>query len=399
MKTKWYHQLHWKLFVSHLVIITVAVIALLSTANVIANVVIEQGVPVYPGVTLDKTTSEWQPEPEVKAMMLERFQIAVQEAIIVAAIAALATAVLMSLFISRRIVEPLQAISTMSQRLAQGFYRERTMINAEGELSELNRNINHLADALEQTEQRRRALLADVTHELRTPLATIEGYMEGLIDGVVKPDTETYTLLLRESIRMQRLIEDLELLSRAEAGQIRITPRSLDLRRVLESIIARLKPQFDEKGITLSSHLNDVILAVWADPDRIEQVVINLLTNALRYTPNGGEVEMHTWIEDERIITAIRDTGIGIAAEHLPHLFERFYRVDKSRSRSSGGSGIGLTIARHLMYAHGGDLYAESPGVGRGSTFYITLPRASAFSIVPYQVDPASASTISALQR
>jgi histidine kinase len=382
MKTKWYHQLHWKLFVSHLVIITVAVVALLSTANVIASVVLDQGVPFYPGVTMEESAG-WQPEPMVKEMMLERFQIAVQEAIIVSAVVALATAVLMSLFISRRIVEPLQAISAMSQRLAQGFYRERTMINAEGELSELNRNINHLADALEQTEQRRRALLADVTHELRTPLSTIEGYMEGLIDGMVKPDAQTYTLILRESIRMQRLIEDLELLSRAEAGQIRITARSLDLRRVLDSIIARLKPQFDEKGIILSSRLNDIILAVWADPDRIEQVVINLLTNALRYTSEGGRVEVHAWVEDERIVTAIRDTGIGIAPEHLPHLFERFYRVDKSRSRASGGSGIGLTISRHLMYAHGGDLYAESPGSGRGSTFYITLPRASAFAVSP----------------
>ncbi len=393
MKMKWYHQLHWKLFVSHLIIITVAVVALLSTANGIASMVLEQGVPVYPGFSVLDETSQWQPDPAVKDVMLNRFQIAVQEAMIIATAVALATAVLMSLFISRRIVEPLQAISAMSQRLAQGFYRERTVVNTEGELSELNRNINQLAEALEQTEQRRRALLADVTHELRTPLSTIEGYMEGLLDEVVQPNNQTFQLILRESVRMQRLIEDLELLSRAEAGQIRISPRAIDLRHVLETQTLRMNPQFEEKGITLESKLTDTILAVWADPDRIEQVVINLLTNALRYTPTDGHVGVHAWTEEDRIVVAIRDTGIGIAPEHLPHLFERFYRVDKSRSRASGGSGIGLTIARHMVYAHGGDLYAESPGPGLGSTFYFTLPRASAFAINAQATAPLTTSS------
>ena len=154
-----------------------------------------------------------------------------------------------------------------------------------------------------------------------------------------------------------------------------------------------MNPQFEEKGITLESKLTDTILAVWADPDRIEQVVINLLTNALRYTPTDGHVGVHAWTEEDRIVVAIRDTGIGIAPEHLPHLFERFYRVDKSRSRASGGSGIGLTIARHMVYAHGGDLYAESPGPGLGSTFYFTLPRASAFAINAQATAPLTTSS------
>lgn len=379
---KWYHQIHWKLFVSHLIVIIVAVVAVLTIAHTTAGVALEHGFPLYPGVShsgvdLDKL------DPVLKDLMVERFQVVVQEAMLVAAVVALAAAVLMSLFISQRIVEPLQAISTISQRLAQGFYRERAVVNVEGELEELSHNINHLAEALEQTEQRRRALLADVTHELRTPLSTIEGYMEGLLDGVVEPDSRTFSLILRESVRMQRLIEDLELLSRAEAGQIRITPRSIDLRSVLDNLVTQFQPQFHEKEITLQSKLNDTILAAWADPDRIEQVTINLLSNALRYTPPGGDVSVHAWLDDERIVVAIRDTGIGISAEHLPHLFERFYRVDKSRARASGGSGIGLTIARHLVYAHGGSLYAESPGPGQGSTFYYTLPRTSPFSVNP----------------
>lgn len=381
-KMKWYHQIQWKLFVSHLIIIIIALVALLSTANAIAGVVLDHGVPVYPGFPVDELNN-WQPTPKIKEQMLLRFLIVVQESILVAVLAALASAVIMSLLISKRIVEPLQAISLVSHRLAQGFYRERVTVNADGELAELNNSINQLAEVLEQTEQRRRTLLADVTHELRTPLSTIEGYMEGLIDGVVKPNEQTFSLIMRESVRMQRLIEDLELLSRAEAGQIRINPRPVDLRIVLENLVTRFQQQSSEKDITLESKLRDIILSVWADPDRIEQIIINLLTNALRYTPPGGHVGVHAWTEEERVVVAVRDTGIGISPEHITHLFERFYRVDKSRSRSSGGSGIGLTISRHLIYAHGGDIYAESPGIEQGSTFYFTLPRASPFAIDP----------------
>jgi histidine kinase len=290
----------------------------------------------------------------------------------------LSAVIVMSLIVSRGIVEPLQAMSRISKNMAQGFYRERIVVTSEGELAELSRSVNQLAEALEQTEQQRMTLLADVIHELRTPLTTIEGYMEGLVDGVVKPNDQTFNLVMREAVRMKRLIEDLELLSRAEAGQIQVRARPIDIRTILEKLAIQFQPQFAAREIKLTMILPAGKLpAVWADPDRVEQVVINLLTNALRYTPGGGNVTLQAWGGERYVIVSVKDSGIGISKEHLPHIFERFYRVDKSRSRSSGGSGIGLTVARHLVYVQGGQLYAESEGAGRGSRFWFTLPWAS----------------------
>jgi histidine kinase len=299
------------------------------------------------------------------------------DALLVSAFAALEAALIVSLSISTRIVEPLQAISAISRRLAQGFYQERTAINSDDELAELSRSVNQLAEALEQTEQRRMALLADVAHELRTPLATIGGYMEGLIDGVIKPDAQTYNLVLHESVRLQRLIEDLGLLSRAEAGRIPIAPRLLNLVDILQKMERRFQPEFATHEIDLVLRIAEGLPEVYADPDRIEQVLINLLTNAMRYTPAGGRVILRARearSAEDFVMVSVEDTGIGIAPEHLPHLFERFYRVDKSRARASGGSGIGLTIARHLVYAQGGEMWASSEGVGQGARFHFTLP-------------------------
>jgi histidine kinase len=251
------------------------------------------------------------------------------------------------------------------------------VIKSDDELAELSRSVNQLAEALEQTEQRRMALLADVTHEIRTPLATIGGYMEGLLDGVIKPDEHTFNLVLHETTRLRRLIDDLQLLSRAEAGQIPISARPVNMRAILRNLVARLKPQCDAHQIKLSLVMPDSLPAVYADPDRVEQILINLLSNACRYTPGGGSVLLRAYEEEYAVRVMVEDSGVGIAPEHLPHLFERFYRVDKSRARASGGSGIGLTIARHLVYGQGGDIWVESDGPGHGSRFYFTLPRTS----------------------
>jgi len=386
----WHQKLRWKLFISHLVIIVVAMVVLLGVAHFLAKTGLGQNVPS----TLDSAAAETSlitPGPVLDQSLQERFQLVVDQALLIAAFGALATAVVVSLFVSRRIVEPIMQIATVSRRLAQGFYRERTLIASDDELADLSRSVNQLAATLEQTELRRLNLLADVAHELRTPLATIEGYMEGLIDGVVTPDKQTFGLVLRESARLQRLIEDLDLLSQVEAGQLSIAPQQLDLHDELTNVADQFVPQFATKGVQLRLDLPSNLPITWADPDRIEQVMINLLANALRYTAAGGQVTLHAHLEatdgeaDPASVDGepnaarwvrieVRDTGIGIASEHLPHVFERFYRVDKSRARTSGGSGIGLTIVRYLVYAHGGDLSATSAGVGRGSTFTLKLP-------------------------
>jgi histidine kinase len=305
---------------------------------------------------------------------VEQFQTVLQQALLVSGFAALAAAIVVSLFVSRRIVDPLLTLSIVSRRLAQGFYRERTRISSDDEIAQLSQSVNQLADALDQTERRRLALLADVTHELRTPLATIGGYMEGLLDGVIEPSPQTFSLILHESNRLQRLIEDLELLSRVEAGQLPVVARRTDLQRVLEEVVAQFEPLFRANQVALALHLDVDLPPVWADPDRVNQVLINILSNAYRYTPSGGRVTLVADVVDKMVVVAVRDTGIGISPEHLPHIFERFYRVDKSRARQSGGSGIGLAIARHLVYAQGGEIWAESDGPGKGTTFCFTLP-------------------------
>ncbi|NTW97919.1 MAG: HAMP domain-containing protein, partial [Oscillochloris sp.] len=372
---RWPHQLRWKLFISHLVIVVIADVVLLATATFLASIGLVNSAPLTLGAAAAETGS-LDPSAIVQAPPLQQFQAVVQQALLVSGFAALAAAVVVSLFVSRRIVEPLLTLTNVSKRLAQGFYRERTRIASDDEIAQLSQSVNQLADALDQTEQRRLALLADVTHELRTPLATIGGYMEGLIDGVVKPSPETFSLILHESSRLQRLIEDLELLSRVEAGQLPVVARSIDIGGLIDAIRVQFEPLFASNQVRLRIEAPMRLPAVWADPDRIDQVLINLLSNAYRYTPVGGEVVLRATIMAEMLAIEVSDSGVGIDAEHLPHIFERFYRVDKSRARQSGGSGIGLAIVRHLVYAQGGDISVWSAGKGQGTSFTFTLPLA-----------------------
>lgn len=379
---KWLRQLRWKLFISHLIIVLMAYVVLLAAANVLASLGWTGFAPLTLGAAAAETGQLQAGLTTEAGELQEQFQSVIQQALLISGFAALAAAVIVSLFVSRRIVEPIQTLSNVSRRLAQGFYRERTSIHADDEISQLAHSVNQLAEALDQTERRRLALLADVTHELRTPLATIGGYMEGLLDGVVSANPATFNLILRETRRLQRLIEDLELLSRVEAGQLPVVARAIDLRPVLEAQLAQFETLFSSNQVTLQLDAPAQLPQVWADPDRVAQVLINILANAYRYTPAGGTVTVQVTTDDHEVRVAVIDTGIGIAAEHLPHVFERFYRVDKSRARNSGGSGIGLAIARHLIYAQGGEIWAESDGIGKGARFIFTLPLAPQMAFV-----------------
>lgn len=367
-------RLGLRLLASYLLLILVGTVMLVATAEWMAPTAFHRH--------LQQMTEAGGPVPEHLARDLYRnFRAAVHESMFMAVSVSAAAALLISLFISRRVVEPVRTLGAATGRIAAGHYSERVAVPGDDELGDLARHFNQMAATLEQTEERRRQLLADIAHELRTPLASIQGYMEGLADGVFPPDPSTYELVHREAARLQRLVRDLAEVSRVEAGQVSVHPQPTPPSALIEAATARLRPQFEDKGVQLLTPAGPTapeLPPVAADPDRIVQVLINLLGNALHYTPSGGRVQV--WAEPAAGGTMVRfvvtDTGIGIPPEHLPHIFDRFYRVDKSRSRVGGGSGIGLTIARHLVEAHGGEIQAHSPGPGRGATFSFTLPRA-----------------------
>jgi histidine kinase len=311
---------------------------------------------------------------EMQADLFTNFRAAVTEALLVSTTAALVSAIIVSFFVSRRVVTPIRQMMEASQRIAAGRYQERVDATGMDELGQLAHSFNQMATTLEQTETMRRDLIANVAHELRTPLASIKGYMEGMIDGVLPVEPDTYQQIYHEADRLQRLVNDLQELSRVEAGAFELKRRPLAVGELVQQTAIRLRPQFEEKEVDLTLNIPADLPLVRADEDRLNQVLLNLVGNALQYTPSGCAVTITAKTQNQELLVVVSDTGLGIAAEHLPHLFNRFYRVDKSRSRAGGGSGIGLTIAKHLIEAHGGHIWAESKGEGRGSVFTFSLP-------------------------
>jgi len=362
-------HLGWKLLASYLLTILVGAVVLWTTAEA-----------VVPGVVAEHQALMARllgQHPDLQPELVTELGGAVNTALGIGAAAAVLTALAVSLFVTRRIVAPIRAMARASTRIAAGRYDERVPVPSDDELGELAARFNQMADSLARVEQRRRDLIADVAHELRTPLASIAAYMEGLMDGVIPATPETFSRVSRDATRLQRLVDDLQNLSRAESGQVPLHLRRVVVRDLIDAAVGRLRPQFDEKGVRLTAEQAPDDVAVLVDPDRIGQVLVNLLGNALQYTPAGGRVELRVRREQGYVAIAVTDTGIGIATDHLARVFDRFYRVDRSRARASGGSGIGLTIARHLVEAHGGAIRAESAGPGLGSTFTVTLPLAA----------------------
>ena len=307
--------------------------------------------------------------------LYQDFRASFNEALFYASLAATLVAILLSLYLSRSVVAPVQAMSLASQRISEGHYEERVAVGGEDELAQLAGNFNQMAEKLSQVESMRRQLIGDVSHELRTPLTAIKGSMEGLMDGMLPATPETFQEIHAEADRLNRLVDDLQELSRVESRAYELDLRPLEVRSLVETVSKRLAPPLESKRIFLDVHLDPHVPPVLADEGRLVQVLTNLIGNALQYTPENGKITLRVQAVDKAIHFSIQDTGVGILPEHLPHVFDRFYRVDKSRSRrAGGGSGIGLTIARALVEAHGGRIWAESPGEGQGTTFTFTLP-------------------------
>jgi len=363
-----------KFLLSYLLIVLVGVATLLAVTFALAPTLFQaQLAPIlqrHPGAL---TTAE------ASQHILGSFLGTLLSALAVAAIAATVTSLAISLFVARRITGPLQQMTRVSERISAGHYAERievAPVHRADELGQLASSINALAVVLEETERRRLEVIGDVAHELRTPIATLQGYLEGLLDGVIEPTPQTWAMLHTEAGRLRRLVDDLQELSRAEARQITLSAQPVAPQRLVQSALEPLEGQFAEKGLELQIHAPENLPPVVADPARAVQILTNLLVNALRYTPAPGRVEVVASREEDMVAFRVTDTGVGLTPEQLAHIFERFYRVDKSRSRAFGGSGIGLTIARSLAQAMGGEIRVVSAGLGQGSSFTLTLPRA-----------------------
>jgi two-component system sensor histidine kinase BaeS len=288
--------------------------------------------------------------------------------------AAVATALVLSWIVSVRIVRPVRALAGAAQHIARGAHGARVPQRGTDELAQLARAFNEMAASLARAEDTRRQLLADVAHELRTPLATVESYLEALADGVLPADSENWGAIRAETRRLGRLVNDLQQVSRAEAHQLDMHPSPTPPATFLEDAARAARPAYAAKGVTLDVELTRRLWAVEVDPERIAEVLANLLANALRHTPRGGRVTVCASQDDDLLEIAIADTGEGIPAEHLERVFERFYRVDPARSRTTGGTGIGLAIVRAIVEAHGGTIAASSQGAGQGATFTLRLP-------------------------
>ncbi|MFF7643856.1 ATP-binding protein [Streptomyces canus] len=313
--------------------------------------------------------------PQLSRHLEDAFLAAGGIALAIGTAASLTAAVAASVLLTRRLSRPVRALADAATRLAAGDYSTRLGPTRLGpEFDTLTNAFNTMADALESTERTRRRLLGDVAHELRTPLATIEAYLEGLADGVRTLDAHTLQVLGAQTTRLHRLVEDISLVSRAEEHRLTLARATVPAARLLEAAAAAVRPAYAAKGVDLRVSADPRTPALEADVDRLVQVLVNLLTNALRHTPADGTVTLAAQPAGARVLLSVTDTGEGIAAEHLPHLFERFYRADPARDRAHGGSGIGLAIARALVHAHGGTINADSAGSGTGAVFRISLP-------------------------
>ena len=365
-------QLGAKLFIANLAVILIGVIILAITIQVTIPAAFNRHMGMMAsGGMMGMGQGQGQGAGKT---LFENFRASMFESLVYAVAASVLAALLVSLFLSRRIVAPVRDLTDASQRLTDGHYDERVQVNGSDEIAQLAARFNQMAAQLEQVESMRRQLIGDVTHELRTPLTSIKGYMEGLVDGVLPATPETFNQIHHEADRLSRLVDDLQELSRVEAKAYSLDFRSVTVSNLVQTTVKRLSPQATAKRINLRSSLPADLPHILADEDRITQVLVNLVANAIQYTPEGGDVTISAARHEDEIYISIKDSGIGIPPEHLANLFTRFYRVDKSRSRNAGGgSGIGLTIAKHLVEAHGGRIWAESAGEGQGSTFSFSL--------------------------
>ena len=358
-------SLRSRLFVSHLLVMAVGIMTLVVIGRLYS--------PRLFVITLERYDNGVLSVQRHRTQLVKGFEAAWSRGMMWSILIGGGAAAGLSYWLSRRIIRPLDQIEEVTRQFAAGHLAERVPPSEISEIQRLANSFNRMATDLENVEQRRRDLVGDLTHELRTPLTIIRGYLEGLADGTVEADPDLYQRLADETTRLQRLVSDLQELSKLEAGYFPIQAQPVDLCPLLSGLVRTFTDQFASKdGVEINLQCPANLPQPMADPARIKQVIINLVSNALRYTYEGS-VTIKAWADGGRVFISVVDTGIGIAEADLPNVFERFWRADRSRNRNSGGTGLGLTICRRLVEIQGGKISVKSQ-VGQGSEFTFWLP-------------------------
>jgi len=298
------------------------------------------------------------------------------QALMFAILGALVVAVCIGILLARTLTRPLRALTNAAQNIAEGQLEQQVPVTSQDEIGQLAAAFNRMSQEVARVNHLRRQMTADIAHDLRTPLTVIAGYIESMRDGVLNPTTQRLSLIYTEIEHLQHLVNDLRILSQADAGELPLNPQQVSPRQFLEHAAELFTHHASQNKVTLIVEVPDSLSDVYIDEARFMQVIDNLISNALRYTPAGGTISLCAREENGKIEIAVKDTGIGIAAEELPYIFDRFHRADKSRHSDTGESGLGLAIVKAMVEAHKGRGWAESHE-GVGTAIYIEIPAAS----------------------
>jgi len=372
-------HLYIKLFLAFLIVVIVGAIVLITAIEFIIPTAFENHLLFMQNALNDPAKTEQALNDD----LFISFRSAIYNAMKFAIPSSLIAALIISLTFSQQFIDQIKKMLSASKKISNGDFQERIALprhvppDEMDELQQLAIGFNQMTEKLDKNEQLRKELIGDVSHELRTPLAFIKASIESIADGVIAPSPEALQDIQEEIDRLTRLVDDLQELSIIEAGSYVLNRQKVPIEDIITPLANQMQSGFREKGIEFNLEFADDLPEIIADVDRVKQVLTNILSNAIRFTPEGGRISVDICRDNGKSIRiAVRDSGIGIPKAQLSKIFTRFYRVDRSRSRDSGGSGIGLTIARRLVEAHGGRIWAESPGMNQGTTISFTLPAA-----------------------
>jgi signal transduction histidine kinase len=351
-----------------------------SSGNIVENITIDKEVVTSEDPTLGQTIETVEETVTIEQGIREatqsegvEFLANVQQAALISIALAGLVAILVGTWLFRQITRPMEELRSAAQDLADGDLTVRIEASSQDEVGKVAEAFNHMASEIENQENLRKQMVADVAHELRTPLTVMQGNIEAMIDELVKPDRDELNALHDELMRLTRLVDDLRLLSLADAGNLELILAPVELRQLIETVTKQMTPLAKDQNVALHKKLPAEEVKIEADPDKLRQALVNLISNAIFHTPANKNVIIRLRPEPTLVRIEVQDEGPGIPEQDIPHVFDRFWRGDRSRSRSEGGSGLGLSIVQQIITMHGGEVSLESKPE-EGSLFIVTLP-------------------------